>query len=113
MMADGVNIRVISQSMGHANIGITLDTYSHLLLGMGKTAEERFEKLLEPWLGDENVGNGERFRCAPRGIRTHDPRFRRPMLCPLSYRRMPYFVAKIALRAIDITIATPLLLTFC
>ncbi len=25
---------------------------------------------------------------APRGIRTHDPRFRRPMLCPLSYRRL-------------------------
>ena len=29
------------------------------------------------------------LKCgAPRGIRTHDPRFRRPMLCPLSYRRM-------------------------
>ena len=25
---------------------------------------------------------------APRGIRTHDTRFRRPMLCPLSYRRI-------------------------
>ncbi len=28
------------------------------------------------------------MRGAPRGIRTHDPRFRRPMLYPLSYRRM-------------------------
>jgi hypothetical protein len=33
---------------------------------------------------------------APRGIRTHDPRFRRPMLCPLSYRRKSKNEAKIA-----------------
>jgi integrase len=56
MMAAGVNIKVISQSMGHANIGITLDTYGHLLPGMGKTAAERFDKLLRPWLGEGNVG---------------------------------------------------------
>ena len=42
--------------MGHANIGITLDTYGHLLPGMGKTAAERFDKLLKPWLGQGNVG---------------------------------------------------------
>ena len=56
MLAAGVNVKAISQSMGHANIGITLDTYSHLLLGMGKTAAERFDRLLEPWLGDTDVG---------------------------------------------------------
>jgi hypothetical protein len=56
MVAAGVNIKVISQSMGHANIGITLDTYSHLLPGMGKTAAERFDKLLKPWLECEDVG---------------------------------------------------------
>jgi len=50
MLAAGVNVKAISQSMGHANIGITLDTYSHLLPGMGKTAAERFERLLKPWL---------------------------------------------------------------
>ena len=38
-----------------ANIGIILDTYSHLLPTMGKTAAERFERLLKPWL-DSDVG---------------------------------------------------------
>ena len=47
----------ISQSLGHANIGITLDTYGHLLPGAGKSAAERFDKLLEPWLVEaEDVG---------------------------------------------------------
>ena len=48
MLAAGINIKVVSQSMGHANIGITLETYSHLLPGMGKTAAERFDRLLKP-----------------------------------------------------------------
>jgi len=57
MLAAGVNVKAISQSMGHANIGITLDTYAHLLPGLGKSAAERFDKLLKPWLVQtENVG---------------------------------------------------------
>lgn len=56
MLAAGVNVKAISRSMGHANIGITRDTYSHLLPGMGRTAAERFDKLLKPWLGENNVG---------------------------------------------------------
>ena len=88
MLAAVVNVKAFSQSMGHANIGITLDTYSHLLPGISKTAAERFDQLLKPWLDGENVGKCGRVRYAPSGIRTHDPRFRRPMLYPLSYRRM-------------------------
>ncbi len=56
MLAAGVNIKAISQNMGHAKIGITLDTYSHLIPGMGKTAAERFDRLLKPWLCGEDVG---------------------------------------------------------
>jgi integrase len=56
MLAAGVNIKVISQSLGHANIGITLDTYGHLLPSMAKTAAEQFDNLLKPWLNEENVG---------------------------------------------------------
>jgi integrase len=56
MIAAGVSIKAISQSLGHANIGITLDTYGHLLPGMGRTAAERFDKFLKPWLSEENVG---------------------------------------------------------
>ena len=56
MLAAGVNVKAISQSMGHANIEITLDTYSHLLPGMGRTSAERFDKLLKPWLDEKDVG---------------------------------------------------------
>jgi integrase len=77
MIAAVVNIKAISQSLGHSNIGITLDTYGHLLPGVGKSAAERFSKLLKPWLADsKDVGKWRRIRYAPRGIRTHDPRFR-------------------------------------
>ena len=53
MIAVGVNIKAISQSLGHANIGITLDIYSHLLPGVGKSAAERFDKFLNPWLAGD------------------------------------------------------------
>jgi integrase len=57
MLAAGVNVKAISESLGHANIGITLDIYSHLLPGVGKSAAERFDKLLKPWLAaGEDVG---------------------------------------------------------
>ena len=55
MLAAGVNIKAISQALGHANVSITLNVYSHLLPTTGKTAAHRFDSLLEPWLSD-NVG---------------------------------------------------------
>ncbi len=55
MLAAGVNVKVISESLGHANIGITLDIYCHLLPGLGKSAAESFDNLLKPWIA-EDVG---------------------------------------------------------
>lgn len=55
MMAAGVNIKAISQSLGHSNVSMTLNIYSHLLPGAGKSAAEKFDRLLQPWL-KENVG---------------------------------------------------------
>ncbi len=63
MLAAGINVKTISESLGHANIGITLDIYSHLLPGVGKAAAERFEKLLEPWLSQK--GNGGKMVAKP------------------------------------------------
>ena len=63
MIAAGVNIKAISQSLGHANIGITLDTYWHLLPGMSRIAAERFEKLLKPRLSQK--GNGGKMVAKP------------------------------------------------
>ena len=85
MLAAGVNVKAISQSMGHSNISITLDTYAHLLPGAGKTAAERLDKLLEPNMEDvkdvsKMLAKDDELSGTPGGIRTHDPRFRRPVL---------------------------------
>jgi len=54
MAAAGVNIKAISQALGHTNVSVTLGVYSHLLPGAGKSAAEKFDRLLEPWL-EKNV----------------------------------------------------------
>ena len=36
----GVDIAVVSRILGHSQIGITADTYSHLLEGVGRAAAE-------------------------------------------------------------------------
>jgi integrase len=53
MLAAGVNIKAISQALGHANVSITLNVYSHLLPGAGKSAALKFERLFEPWLASD------------------------------------------------------------
>jgi integrase len=35
MLCEGVHIKLVQALLGHATISITLDTYSHLLPGMG------------------------------------------------------------------------------
>jgi integrase len=54
MLAAGVNVKAISQALGHSNVSITLNIYSHLLPDAGKLAAEKFDRLLKPWL-NENV----------------------------------------------------------
>ena len=92
MLAAGVNVKAISQSMGHSNIGITLDTYAHLLPGMGRSAAEGFDKLLEPWLAQEkNVGkmsaNEGNQIARLEGFEPTTPGSEDRCSCPLSYRR--------------------------
>jgi integrase len=40
-LAAGVNPKVVSERLGHATVGFTLDTYSHVLPGLQKDAAER------------------------------------------------------------------------
>ncbi len=42
----GVHPKIVSERLGHANIGITLDTYSHVLPGLQEAAAERFDDVL-------------------------------------------------------------------
>jgi len=54
MIAAGVNVKALSTFMGHANIGITLDQYGHLLPG----AEDEAAGLLDEFLARQ-AGEGE------------------------------------------------------
>ncbi len=80
MLKAGVHPKVVSERLGHANIGITLDTYSHVLPGLQEAAAERFDRLLEEEVSEGNkkanvskmlATKGE-DESEPCGIRTHD-----------------------------------------
>ncbi|MDV2685175.1 site-specific integrase [Alkalihalophilus lindianensis] len=45
MLKQGVNPKIVSERLGHANVRITLDTYSHLLPNLQKDTAEQFGKL--------------------------------------------------------------------
>src|SRR4051812_38646462 len=46
LLAAGENPKVVSERLRHASIVLTLDTYSHCLPTMQKSATERLQKLL-------------------------------------------------------------------
>ena len=85
MLKGGVHPKIVSERLGHANIGITLDTYSHVVPGLQEAAALRFDALIRSE-GEESedvskmLAKNDDSDSAPRGIRTHDPRFRRPVL---------------------------------
>jgi integrase len=58
MLMAGANAKVVSEALGHSSVGFTLDTYSHLLPTMQKTAMSNLDKLLAPTMPQvENVSN--------------------------------------------------------
>jgi integrase len=46
MLAAGIKVEVVSKRLGHSSIGITMDTYSHLLEGVGRSAAEAAMRLV-------------------------------------------------------------------
>ena len=79
MLKAGVNPKVVSERLGHANISITLDIYSHVLPGMQEAAAEKFDKIFGEDVSENSRANvskmlatapqNESERC---GTRTHD-----------------------------------------
>jgi len=43
LLRQGVHPKVVSERLGHASIGITLDTYSHVMPGMQEEAAEKID----------------------------------------------------------------------
>jgi hypothetical protein len=52
MIANGVHSKVVSERLGHAWFAFTVETYQHVLPGMGAHAARTFEALIAP--GTEN-----------------------------------------------------------
>ncbi|MBM4406863.1 MAG: site-specific integrase, partial [Chloroflexi bacterium] len=46
MLKAGVHPKVVSERLGHSNIGITLDTYSHVTPGLQAAAAERLDDII-------------------------------------------------------------------
>ncbi|KFN02557.1 site-specific integrase [Bacillus clarus] len=47
LIQQNVNVKLISERLGHADIGTTLNTYSHILPEMQRTISEKLDKVLE------------------------------------------------------------------
>jgi len=85
MLKAGMHTKIVSERLGHANIGITIDTYSHVLPGLQGAAAERFDKLLEDEISEGNqranvckmLANEGEVTSEPCEIRTHDTLIKR------------------------------------
>jgi len=45
MLQQGVHPKIVSERLGHASVGITLDIYSHVLPSMQQDAAQAFDEL--------------------------------------------------------------------
>jgi integrase len=56
LLVQGVHPKVVQERLGHAQISLTLDTYSHVLPSMQRDAAGRLDSMLVPAPADENGG---------------------------------------------------------
>jgi len=92
MLKAGVHPKIVSERLGHANISITLDTYSHVLPGLQEAAAERFDKMLNDNSFSQTEGNNvskmlatnEVVDSEPSEDRTRDHLIKSQMLYQLS-----------------------------
>jgi integrase len=104
MLAGGADIAVVSKRMGHSSVRLTVDTYSHLLEGVGRSAADAAEGMVRPRgtttapdaptlrpQGSENDAAAPSRRTkplvnrgAPSGTRTPNPLIKSQLLCQLS-----------------------------
>jgi integrase len=95
MLKAGVHPKIVSERLGHANIGITLDTYSHVVPGLQEVAAQRFDEIFdkealgiilstEPNECRQNVGRGGKIKYEPPGTRTLNPLIKSQLLFQLS-----------------------------
>ena len=57
MLTAGIHPKVVSERLGHANIGITLDIYSHVLPGLQEAAADKFDRIFDSDESENSEGN--------------------------------------------------------
>ncbi|MSQ17876.1 MAG: site-specific integrase [Dehalococcoidia bacterium] len=57
MLSQGVHPKIVQERLGHANISMTLDTYSHVLPGLQEAAALRFDQASSPALETAKVSS--------------------------------------------------------
>jgi len=89
MLKAGVHPKVVSERLGHASIGITLDIYSHVLPGIQEEAAEKFDRIFETGYDVKSKGDVSKMlakrgdvESEPCGIRTHDTLIKSQVLFP-------------------------------
>ena len=48
MLMQGVNPKIVQERLGHSDISLTLNTYSHVMPSMQESAAEKLDELLVP-----------------------------------------------------------------
>jgi len=55
LLKQGVNPKVVSERLGHATVGLTLDVYSHVLPGVQEQAVQQFDAALRAAIEGEGA----------------------------------------------------------
>ena len=58
LMAAGEHPKVVQELLGHSQISLTLDTYSHVMPGMREAAATKLARLLAPEIGGQEANSG-------------------------------------------------------
>jgi integrase len=91
MLKAGIHPKVVSERLGHANIGITLDIYSHVLPGLQEAAAEKFDRIFEVDGNEKSdaevskmLANSDDLGSRPYRVRTCDTLIKSQVLYQLS-----------------------------
>jgi Phage integrase family len=62
LLTRSVHPKIVSEMLGHSSVSITLDTYSHVIPGLGEVAANAMEEALGNDTGVGSVGDRKRSR---------------------------------------------------
>jgi integrase len=59
MLAEGVAVRALMETLGHANISMTMDTYGHVMETTRRDAADRMDKALSATIETPDTSEGD------------------------------------------------------